>query len=1105
MNSNQSDWSREWGWRQVSLLVLVVTAISFSLAAWGQAITGRIVGTVQDSTGAVVRGARVSITNKATGIQTSVTTNSQGEYVATLLPPGKYRMEVEVSGFKKAVSAENVVNVDQATRVDFQLEVGSENATVEVKATAPLVRSTSSDLGETMDMNQIESVPLNGRIFSQIVQLTPGALPGGWGDAPESASGAGAKTAISASVNGLPFSGTVYTIDGVSNMEPLNAFINVAPPIEAIEEMKVQSSNPTAETGGFGGASVNINLRSGTNEFHGSLFEYLRNQSLNAKEYFSAETDPYKSNQFGGTFGGPILRNKMFFFFDYQGLRLRNGQNFVMTVPTELMRQGIFSPDDGFSTIYDPATRVPNPNWNPSDPNSKQYLISPFPASSACSGCQQIPSSEWDPISSEVLQFWPKPNRPGYQDNYWANGVERQTLNQFDAKVDYDMGSNGRLFARESYTKRDLADPVIFSRFLYTGGMNATSRNHNADIGYVRSFTPSVLNELRLGFSRFYNTHFGNDYPVDENNQLGIANGNIPGHPETLGIAGFWVGNLNGTGSDGWSGLRLTNVYQLVDNLTWIKGSHTMKFGTDMQRIESTLTNLDYNPRGDFYFDNLVTSDMGDGGDPYASFLLGYPSSVDRGILNSVPAVRIPHYSLFAQDDYRVTKNFTLNFGLRWDFYSRPYERHNQQGNFDLQDGKIHIASNGDRGPLVDNYFKNFGPRFGFAYSPDNGKTALRGAYGIGYFNMNYGAIGGTLERSYPMFESFYKQADDPYLPFATVSDGLAGPIPQPITPGAIITPPDGIVVTNMPKNFRSAESMMWNFGVQRQLAQSTALDVSYVGTRGLHLYRTRMINTPLSPGTGAIDPRRPYYGLVPGIQEIDSRESTGDSYYNSMQAKLTKRLSDGLQALVSYTWARSISDTSVFWPWDDRLNRVSASNDVRHNLVASYSYELPIGRGKRFLGKAPTFADAVLGGWTVDGITMMETGKPLTVWAQSSQLGTGTSNRADVTCSSVKKIGTIQKWFDTSCFANPAPLAFGNSRPGVVRSPGLVNFDLTASKSFRFAEKRSLDLRADFFNAFNNPHFGNPGTTVGYSSFGRINYTIMTPRELQLGIKYLF
>ena len=784
---------------------------------------------------------------------------------------------------------------------------------------------------------------------------------------------------------------------------------------------------------------------------------------------------------------------------------LRNGQNFVMTVPKSLMRQGIFSPDDGFSTIYDPATRRVNPNWNPADPASKQYLTDPFPASSAYTGCQQIPTSQWDPISAQILQFWPTPNRSGYQDNYWVNGVETQTLNAFDAKVDYDLGRKGRLFARESYAKRDLVDPIIYSRFLYTGGMNSTSRNHNATINYVLPFTPSLLNQFRAGFSRLNNVHFGNDYPVAESNRLGIANGNLPGHPETLGIASFWVGSLNGTGSDGWSGLRLTNVYQIADDLTWVKSSHTLKFGGDLQRTESTLTNMDYSPRGDFGFDNLITSDMGGGGAEYASLLVGYPAWVDRGVLNSMPAVRIKHFSLYAQDDFHVTRNLSLNLGLRWDFYGRPYERHDQQGNFDLQDGKIHIASNGDRGPMVDNYYKNFGPRFGFAYSPDNGKTAVRGAYGIGYFNMNYGAMGGTLERSYPMFESFYKQANDPYLPFATVSDGLAGPIPQPITPGAVITPPDGIVVTNVPENFRSAESEMWNLGVQRQLTDSSALDVSYVGTRGLHLFHNRMINTPLAPGTGPIDPRRPFYSLVPGIQTIYSNESTGDSYYQALQTKLTKRFSHGLEGLVSYTWSRSIDDLSVYWPWDNRMNRTSSPRDIRHNLVVSSSYEMPVGKGKRWMSGASGIANAVLGGWTVNGIAMLRTGAPLTVWAHSSQLGTGTSNRANVTCSGVKTIGTIQEWFDTSCFTNPAPLVFGNSRPGVANGPGLVNFDLSIFKSFSIGKERSLEFRAELFNAFNTPHFGNPRTTFGYSSFGRISSTTMTPRQVQLGLKLLF
>ncbi len=500
----------------VTGMLLLVSAIGSA-----QQITGRLVGTVLDPAGSAVPNANVSATNQNTGITASTDTDAQGNYVFPTLPVGTYRVRVEAQGFRSSVSTGNEIGVAQTARVDMNLQVGSVSESVNVEAIAPLVQSTTSDVAQSIQTKQIQTLPLNGRIFSQLVNLVPGAVPSGNSDAPESASGAGARTNIQSSVNGINFSGTSYTLDGVTNAEPLNAFINIAPPLEAIEEMRVQTSNPSAEFGTFGGAVVNVTLRSGTNELHGSAFEYLRNDALNARPFFSSTKPPFKTNQFGGTLGGPIIKNKAFFFGDYQGLRLRQGNSFLFGVPTAAMREGRLLPEEGFATIYDPMSATTS------------AAVQPFTNNT-------IPRDRWDPVTAKVLDLWPMPNRPssrpGPYQNYFENVSNAQTVDSFDIKGDYQFERAGRLFVRESYTRRNL-DNVPPANIFMNADPDSNSRNHNAVIGHTASFRPTLLNELRLGFNRFDTFHFGQDYGVDENNVLGIKNGNLAAFPESQGIA----------------------------------------------------------------------------------------------------------------------------------------------------------------------------------------------------------------------------------------------------------------------------------------------------------------------------------------------------------------------------------------------------------------------------------------------------------------------------------------------------------------------------------------------------------------------------------------
>jgi hypothetical protein len=1078
-----------------NLLLLLGLAQAVCL---GQTITGRLIGTVSDQSKAAVPDVELTITNQNTGVIWRVTTDSHGDYIAPALPSGSYRIQVRRQGFRGAQSADNVVSVAQDTRVDFTLEVGSVSETVEVVATAPLVRSTTSEIGETIDHKQVDELPLNGRLFSQLMQLVPGAVPDGPTDAAESTSGSGARSPIQASINGVSYKNGNFTIDGVSNREPANGYINISPPVEAIQEFKVQTNNPSAEFGSFGGAVVNLTIRSGTNAISGFLFEYFRNNDLNARTFFAVTIPPLKSNQFGGGIGGPIRRNKIFYFGDYQGLRLRYGSVQRYTFPTDLMKQGILSPADGFKNVaYDPLNNTAFPN-------------------------DTIPASRMDKTTRALAALYPQPNIPnslsvsssattGPGVNYQENTVQTNDPDQVDLKLDYNVSDRDHVFLRETYNARTYRNPPPGNIFMQ-GSENANSGNHNAVAG--QTFTPraNLINELRLGFNRFNTFHFAPDYGIAENNILGIPNGNIPGHPETSGIARFDGMGVNQTGGTGSSNaLRLTNQYHLTDGLTWVKSNHALKVGADLVRNDTTVTNPDSSGGpGEFKFDGNFTANVVNNaaakntGVPWASFVLGLPTTVVRDLVNTFPDVRRYMSGFYVQDDVRVRKNLTINIGLRYELFTLACEHFNRQTNLNLSTGLLDFAQDADCAPHQNLFNKGFAPRVGFAWSPDNGRTAVRSAFGISYSNNVFGANSGALERNYPYFQLFNIAESNQFTPFWQVSvNGL----PTPLLPAAgskSIPVPANIAPYYMPSNFRPDEVVMWNFGIQRQITHTAVLDVAYVGTRGSHLFRSLNIDTPL-PAPGNQQVNRPYNSLIPQINTINYRGSSGDSHYNSLQAKFTKRYSSGLFMLLSYTWSKSIDDMNSFWVYNDVLNRGLSSFDRRHNFVASWGYLLPFGPGQKWISHSGRALELLAGGWQLNGISMMRAGDPLAISVQTSQLNTGTGNRAYVTCQHVDTIGSIDKWFDTSCFANPPAYAFGTANPGTAFGPGFINFDLSIFKSERIREKHSIEFRFEAFNAMNAHHFADPITTFGNSSFGKITNTNFPARELQLGLKYRF
>ena len=1045
---------------------------------FGQTTRATLTGTVTDPNGAVVQGAVVNATNIATNISSSTKTNEDGTYTFTALPPGEYTVAVEVAGFKRNVLTGVVLQIAEATRLDIPLEVGAVTEEVSVVSQAPLVRSTSSEQGQVIDYKQIQSLPLNGRLFQQLITLTPGAVPAGFADFAENPAGAGARSAVHHSVNGLPWSGNNYLLDGVANNEPLNAFVNITPPLEALQEFKVQTNNPTAEFGVFGGAVVNLSIRSGTNDFHGSLFEYYRDESLNARNFFAATKAPFNSHQFGGTFGGPLLRNKAFFFGDYQRLRQDQGRTVVATVPTPEMRRGDLS---AFSTpIYDPLTRQPFAG-------------------------NLIPADRIDPVTRQVADIFPVPNRPGIVDNYIENNVVEQEQDAFDIRADLNMERWGAVFGRYSRADREFVEPPTGNIFM-SGGNRSESGNYNLVLGHTWTLSSTRLNEFRFGVNKYDLAQFGSDFGIPKNNELGIPNGNIEGHPYTFGIADFNVAGFLRTASPGFTNsVRIGTTLQLSDNFTWVFDKHSVKVGGDVRFIESTLTNPQTQPRGLFTFDRNYTSNLGTAntGQPWASFLLGYPNRVQRDFVDTYPEVLIDFVGFFVQDDFRIARDLTVNLGLRWDLLTTPVERNNRQTNFSLEDGLIHTASDDDRGPLTTNFHGGWAPRLGVAYSPDGGRTAIRGAYGISYYRDNFGANGGTLERNHPLFQQIDLQTPTQFTPFTRVSDGLPGFTSIPLTP--TIVPPPGFAVFFFPAGDKPNMAHMFNVGVQRQLPWTSVLDVSYVGTRGKNIFVSRNINVPL-PGPGPVDPRRPYFSLAPNIPVINQRSGDAESWYDSLQVKVDKRFSKGLQALVSYTWSKSEDTAFILHPaFETRAPSTGKAIDVPHNFVLSFAYELPFGSGRRFLSDASGVVRVLAEGWSVNGITMYQTGQPLNIRLASSNLNTGTDNWADVTCGEIGMPEEVTQWFDTGCFATPATFEFGNYEIGQVRGPKFINTDFSIFKRTPLGSTRSFEFRVEVFNLFNKAHFANPNDRLGNANFGRISSTRFPSREIQLGARFLF
>jgi hypothetical protein len=1055
--------------------------------AFAQSDTAYISGEVTDATGAVVPGVRISVINVSTGIGRRVESNAAGMYAVPNLSPGEYRITAEKTGFKSLLRKGVVLQVDQKARQDIRLDLGSTAESIEVTAhVEQFLKPASSELGDVTSEAEIRDLPLNGRNALSLVPLTVGSAEAPPGVFQNLMGGAGF------SLNGLRINSSSYTIDGFDNNNTgINSPWNILP-ADAIEEFSVLTNNFSAEYGRSSGGVVSMRMRSGTNAYHGSAFEFFRNDVLDANDFFSNRTGqpraPYRYNQFGATFGGPLKRNKTFFFADYQGTRNITYNTAIGSVPILPLRTG------DFTSL---AVNVWDPN-NVTGYNGATPVRAPFPG-------KIIPASAQNPVGRKIAALYPVSNLGGTFNNFVTTKRSTLPLDSADLKVDHNFSPTDIVSVRY-----DIASSSSFTNPMFGdaggGGSYGQGRQQQLGATYNRTFSPTLLNEFRFLWVRGRSSVFPGTYGSDVNTQLGIPGINT--NKDTSGMAWVCPAGFNCLGGDlGFPQDGNPNTFQFGDNVTLMRGRHNIKAGYSL-----VLRYMNFyqpsTPRGTFNFNQLVTSNGGAGGNAIASLLVGYPALMQRDILDHYMVTRGYETNAFVRDDFRVNKRLTLNLGLRWDLFMPHVEGNDRQSNFDPATRSMLLAGkDGNSRALVNADKKDFGPRVGFAYQL--GKTAatvLRGGYGISYLPERDSVAQMRLPYNPPFY--FFQTITQSGLltPTRAISDGLPAPAaPDPRQPSASIQ--------YQQPNLRNASVQYWNLDVQRALTRTLILDVAYAGNHGTHLLTLRNINQP-APGPVQVFP------VSPSIGYLNTFEGRGNSAYHSLQVKLAKTYSNGLSLRASYTYAKAIDDSPGFWPVDtsarypqDSLNYASerglSAFDVRHRMTLNYNYDLPFGRGRKLLANASPLLNAIAGGWQVTGITVISSGLPFTPIMATNRANT--ANNGELRPDRLPAGGSssfeqnIDHWFDKTAYGLPALYTYGNSGRNILTGPGRVNIDAGLFKNFKLTEKTRLQFRGEFFNLLNHAQFGFPNRFMDTAPGSSINAVVRPPRQVQLAVKILF
>jgi hypothetical protein len=1087
-----------------------------------QAASAELSGNVVDSTGAAVVGATVTALNVETGIVHNTTSQKGGDYVLTSLPPGKYTLSVEASGFSKLEQTGIDLQVNQQARVDLALKVGQAAETVSVTGHPPLLESESSSVGTVINQQLVNELPLNGRNFVQLATLSPGVNGVG-----ESTSGTimgggrpdDRRAASEIFSNGNREGDNNFLYDGVDNNERLTLSITLRPAVDAVREFKIQTNLYSADVGRNSGAVIDVISKSGTNQLHGSLFEFLRNSDVDARTYFNAagtSFPTFRLNQFGGSLGGPVVipklyngKDKTFFFIDYEGSR-NSIQVFERgNIPTLRMRQGDFGELLPNTLIYDPLTTVADP----SRPGG--FLRTPFPNN-------VIPRDRWDPISAVMINAYPTPTSSGRINNYSLPRIQTQNYDQGDVRIDHQITAKDSVFARWSIQTTDTTSPSTYVQSTIPGISTPVSLSDEASFAgvshsptqhvatsYVRVISPTLVNDFRVGFNRYrldyVPINFTNGGGLG--NELGVPNSNVTPREQNLPI--FSPSSYLGVGQSRSLPLyRRENTFQELDNLTWTKGAHTFKIGADFRRRQLTIYQTNQG-NGRFNFSPAFTDSRnpsGKGGDAAASFLLGYPTLDAHDYTYQFPGIRMNEFGMYFADDYRATKNLTLNYGIRWDYFSPPDEVFNRWSNFQPYTGVYQIAGRdgvGDTAGVL-KYWPNFGPRFGFAYQALT-HTVIRGGAGLFYNASGSEAGNMRLARNLPFGLTLQTTPGDVNVG-PTVSQGF------PAFQGVVFPAVPNGTATAVAPNFRPSYAEQFNLGVEHEIVPlEVVLKFAGVGNLGRHLQDLWNPNQPI-PGPTSTVSRRPLYKIDPLQSDVNYYISDGFAEYFAFQFTADKRLSRGVSALLGYTYSHAIDDVPLEFgggdagpnPQDSRFpHEVSNSIiDQRHRLTLSFLWAFPFGKGQKFLN-AGGVSDILLGGWQMNGILFTQSGLWLSPVLQTSTTN-GTSSRPDQ-IGPVTYPKTLLHWFSPSAYATPAPYTYGNAGRNSIIGPGRTNYDASLFKNFAIHEQMLVQFRFEAFNAFNHPQFGYPNSTVGNSQVGQITSIVGNARNLQASLRFQF
>ncbi|MGO9228702.1 MAG: carboxypeptidase regulatory-like domain-containing protein [Bryobacteraceae bacterium] len=1118
-------------------LAVMLVVLASAGVAYSQAVNATMVGTVTDSTGAVVPNAKVTITETQTSVAHATQTNESGNWIVPNLPPGVYAASVEATGFKKETRRDITLVVDTTTRVDVQLTPGNVTETIEVTGAPPILQTDTATTSTQISNEVLANVPLvsANRNFQSLLNLAPGVAP----VQEQHSQFFNASSSLQTEVNGQGRQTNNTMIEGTDDNERTGLLQIYIPPIEAIQTVDVSLTNHDPEMGRAAGAVVNVVLRSGTNEIHGAAYEFLQNSDFSARAYFNPSVGHLAYNYVGGNLGGPIKKNKMFLFGDYLRVMDHEANTNLVTIPPNPWRTGDLS--QASQIVYDPTS------GNPLDGTGR----TPFPGN-------KIPASSINPISAAILALLPPTNetfniaKP--TNNYFGLLPYTKTTDSLDEKLDYNATDKDRISERFSYSR-----PVVFQAPLFgmAGGdgpgtaFMGTGKQitYSSGLNYDRLISPTLVAELRLGVSYYNNVAVPSDYGSDDSTKLGIPGVNI--NQFTSGIVGIQINDGFSNPVVGYSAslpwVRSEVNVDLVNIWTKTAGNHTFKWGFDLKRLrDNLLQDQTYSPRGVYYFGNEqtgsctptktganglatscnATTALGIAND-MASFLLDVPYQLGRDINTYFPAYRQWEFFGFAGDRWQVSPKLTVDLGLRWEFYP-PATPAFPGGfsNYDPTTNNLVVAGIGGNPSNLGMKarYNYFAPRIGLAYRLTD-KTVVRAGFGTSYtpFEDN------TYAYNYPVrANNFYTNVGDGYAttllssgPAATFQQGFPLPVPVSI-PSSGIIPATGSLLSNseftINLNYKNPYVESWNLAVQRSLPGHWTLDAAYVGLHGVDTGAQWNLNAPTSVlgGGTASQPLDILYGKTAG----DTLFWDGfSSSYNALQAKLERRFSD-LTVLTAFTWGKGMNyqnsdDGGLDWQIGTQRNYARTDWDRTLSYVQSYVYQFPVGVGKKWMNRGP--AAVILGNWQLAGVLSLMTGTPMTFTASGSSLNTPGETQTGTQVAPVQLdhgIAVGNPWFSQASFTQPTGVVFGTSGRNIVSGPGLFSLNASLFKSFKIRERDSIELRAETFNLTNTPQFANPSTSLTSSTYGYVTGTVGSGtgvngtgggRAVQLGVKVTF